>query len=376
MYEQYKKFLSLQKLTGKRNYSIYLIIAASILTIIFYFPDYSIARTNNFTQINQQIENPFVPYVGEDEHWMQRQYRIIIPSIAHLLGLDGYALWIIQMLMIIPFYGITYNVLKQISGDESVSTFLTIALAFGYVGKSFFVVHPYYDAIAYIILIMSINTTRSYLVFLFVVTAGFIDERAILATVIVFVWHSVPLAGNQHSLIAQLFKFNNTKWAVVLGWMTYLTGRIWLSNQFGFSTQFGQDSGVEWSIFNDNLNFIPFAALLALEGFWIIVLVLAANLYTEDKSSILIMAILLLIILAPMLFVIDMSRSAAYAFLIPFLLIKINQHVELRLLRQLSLYCLMASFLIPTYIIFGGVIQSIHWMKPLPAILLRHFLSM
>lgn len=366
-------FNKLERITQSKHFLVKFCAFATIFTAIFYFPDYSNIDKDIFLGIDRQIEAPFEIYQGEDEHWSQRQFRLAIPLFAGLVNIKGLGIYVLQVMALIPFLLLSFRLTLRITHDSVSAMLLTLSLAVMYVGKSFLVVASYYDAFAFLFLVCSMYFRHAIPVFIFVFLACFTDERAAVASFSLLFWYSLP-KNEEEFKFRDVWKISSIKIAVVVAWIAWLGARLLLSEKFGFTSSIGQNTGLGGSIFQDNLNLVPLVTVFSLEGLWVIMAIYFVYAFGRSTLSLISMVAMILFCLLPIFLVIDMSRSAAYLFILIFVCL---EQLKLwgwhkQMMRNSLLLGFTVSLLLPTYIVYGGIQQIVHWMKPLSAVVIKY----
>jgi hypothetical protein len=133
-----------------------LIIACTLITLLFYFPDFDQFKANDnlYLSINQEIQHPLLKesYFYKEApsfnaHTENRRFRLFGPLTAHILHLSAKQMILLQFLLLPIFFLVVYKVFFKIGNDRIAASLLTLAFPFFYVAESFFWFIPIFDSL-------------------------------------------------------------------------------------------------------------------------------------------------------------------------------------------------------------------------------------
>lgn len=358
-------------LRTKRNKGVFAFIFFTfIFSYLLYFPEYDMVfsfETRN--GLNQQIKQPFTPNNSLDySHTAKTEFRLFIPLLGAALGLDGYGLAVVAQILPLLFYFLTYRLFRKMVKDKTSALLLTCSFAFCFYGKSFNFVF-FYDAFAFLLLISAALVPATFWQLLLLVCAGFVDERAIVA-ILIFPLVNLLLKDKQAinqgfgGMFRALIGLN--MFIPILAVSSIMGLRHFLAVTFGLDTPVGTDAGVGLGLIRLNFRWIPLALLYCFEGLWLIVILGFAYLKIKKNYFVLLCLSIYFLILTGIAFsVTDITRSLGYLIMLPIFLSGFLSDLDFRNRRRIALYVTVASFLIPSYYIYGGGDDVAFWLSPI-----------
>jgi hypothetical protein len=235
-----------------------------------------------------------------------------------------------------------------------------------YAGVSGFIEFRFlFDSVAYTFLILALLFRRWYLVFLMVFLAAWTDERALIASSFIFLYHLSLRGYDLKSLFRELL--NPTVIAVLAAWGAYFILRFWLSHSCGFKTDAG---GV--NDFLTHANNLAIGLWTGLEGAWIFVLAGIIGLILK-KNYIFAFAFILCCCVSAFvaMSVADITRSMAYLLPAVFIGVRVLSKTENPgEMKKYFFTAFLISFLWPCYYVGGK--EFIWWYAPpLPLQIIR-----
>lgn len=299
-------------------------------------------------------------------HESKLTFRLTVPIIGWALGLGQRGTLALYFLAGVALLYLTTILGDRVSGSREVACCLAITVATTWPGMTSFVVLAggFYDGVAILLLLCSLYARSSAGVATCVFLAGWTDERGILASPLVLLFHGLTEDADVG------VRFNPLR-AQALAVPTALAGyagvRLYLSYRFGLGT--AQDPWIQ--TFVSQLHLLPIGLWTALEGGWILVTAAVVDLFVKVRRS---PAAWFLLAICPLGFlgiaVLDVTRSMAYLIPAIFVAVKVLRVYESpNRLRQLCLIAAMVSVVCPSYYVDNY--NEVEWMLPLPFALVR-----
>jgi len=216
------------------------------------------------------------------------------------------------------------------------------------------------------LLVASVGSSGFLLPGLFVFLSSWTDERGLIASALVFVFHLLPApgaSGPPHRLALR-----KASYSVLAAWFLYFGGRWYLTSRYGLRTTAGD---INVKTFVDNCNILAIGLWTALEGGWFLVLVALFDLL-KRKSWLLLCLFsgglgLVSVVGIP---VFDVTRSLSY--LLPALFLGLAIVARENTKCDVRIYCAIAcltSIVFPNY--YVSMVRYINWFYPLPFQFLR-----
>jgi hypothetical protein len=188
-------------------------------------------------------------------------------------------------------------------------------------------------------------------VFAAVSVAAWTDERALLVALVVCAFH---LANDRRG----------PSLAVVAALSAYAAVRLWLTVAYDLHVD---TAAVGWDVLSSNARFVPVAALLALEGAWLVIGIGIREVWRARRVYAATLAALVLVSGVGAVLVYDVTRSMAY--LLPAFLVVAVEGVRLFPRRARLLWgCAAVTAVIPTIWIAGYDYWATLWPLPLKVI--------
>lgn len=375
----YTKFL--QKVDNFIN-SKYWILKSTILffsiCIITSFPDYHWYKENNnsfvFEAINWQIQHPFEKLpskyttlpegslTGPASHMDKRWSRITVPLIAYSLSFGTFGGIVLQHITGILFFSVLLSLIYRITQDKHISFLFGAIFATTFIGKWSFYDFMCYDGIAYFLMLLSMWRKNFVLIFLSVLLASFVDERALIASSMIFMWWYLQSNSIHEFSIKSLFKLNSPAIAVVLAWLTHFVIRYFVLMKYFHLGSNVNDMGL--NVLRYNFKYIPMGLFTYLEFAWILIVLMFLYLYNQKRYflALLLLASLGLSQIVSFL-VYDVTRSIAYSF--PILLIALyilHHYLDNQKLKKYLLIVSLGCFCFPTHAVF---VDGVQWLSPI-----------
>lgn len=340
---------ALEKLTQKQNWDILLAFICCVYVFLIAFPVFSDLKINEL--FNWQIDNPFARLPDQylnSSHEQKHQFRLTVPIICHLLHMKGYALITIQYASAFLLFLFCYRLSFKITDDKVAATLCTFLTANIYAGTiGIYDTFWHFDTLAILFLILAVYTKNNFLTAFFILAASFTDERAFVASSLVFVY---KLTENTSENIQIKEFFSKPGITILLSWAMYLVLRLYLTRYLNFFT--GTED-ISLGTVRMNYNMFPLNILFTFEFGWLLIFL---GLYSVKKDKVFLFITLgaTIIIFIVAMFVIDVSRSTAYAYPLLFIgLLKCASKYKKYTLRKIIMISTIGCFIIPTQEFFG-----------------------
>ncbi len=329
--------------------------AVATLALFRAFPSYD-ALASGFhraTWRNVQIkfDHPMIDtsrIFAPGSHESKLTFRMTVPILAHVLHLGETGLLILFALAGFVLLYLVLKVVFTLTASKRAALFVCLATACAWPGEAAF--HElrggYYDALALCLLVAACATSSSLLTAALVFLAAWTDERALIASSFVFLFHA-----------------GRSKIAVIVAAAAYLVARAYLT-----ATISGVDvGGVGVAILMQQLRVIPLAIWSGLSGAWILVACGLIALFREKRY----LAAAgfcgaLAVMITASLFVADTTRSMAYC--LPGVLVALTA-LNPKQIEKLSAIAAVISLLVPSFYVEGS--GGFFWLYPLPVQIAR-----
>ena len=280
-------------------------------------------------------------------HDAKMTFRIAVPAIARLLGLGKLGIFVFQSLCGVALLWAVGRVAHRVTGDLVASLFVTCGVAATWAGTTSFIeMRGFFDGEALLLLALAMLLEVPVLAAASVFLCAWTDERGLVASSLVYLYHVNRCHVRGRGEIASWF--GPLPMAVIVGWAAYLATRIAMIRAFGITTDTG---GVGLGLVVSQLSMFPMGAWTGLEGGWLLVLAAAVVLVRRRRFLFLAMylgAIAILLIVS--MCVLDITRSMAY--LLPALFVALDVLGEVESVPDLRLLCgasSLVSILSPNY---------------------------
>ncbi len=352
----------------------------SLIAVTTSFPDYygyvmdNSSGDNIITEaINWQIAHPlqqlpeeytFLPeekLTGAPSHLDKRWSRITVPLLAYIFHLDVFLLIILQHITSVLFFYLLLNISFDITADRVISLLIGFIFATTFVGKWGFQDFHYYDGIAYFLLLLAMWKKNVFIVFFGILLAGFTDERALIASAMIYLWWHLRENHFQEIDFKSFLRFDALKIAIISAWVAYFLIRYFVLIQY-FQLKPGV-TGLGLEPLRYNFKYIPMGFFTFLEFAWLLIFAAYVLLLSNKRylfSILLFLASGLSYTTAFLVF--DVSRSMGYAY--PILLISLLVLYQSKE-KDLKKYLLIVGtlcFLLPTHAVF---LDEIKWFSPI-----------
>jgi hypothetical protein len=313
--------------------------------------------------VERQIINPLTVVRSSDRQWrfyayvdgniVNRQFRLTMPVLGHFLSLNVDQLILLQV--VIGFFLIAFIILltTSITGDKVMGILFALGFGFTYLGKACFIdIRPYFDGVAYFLLLAAMFSKKPLLIGVSIFLAAFTDERALIASGLVFLWWRLQ-SKEGYQRLPDFLKFDSFSIAIIIAWIAYISARIILLRNFHFTTHLPALSG-PGSVLKYNYKIFAFGILTGIKWFWIFVLAGLLWLIKSGTYVFLFFFILnLLFILLPAFLITDITKSVTYIFPAVFICLSlfVKSLESQNNLRYFSLIVVILCFLMVSAII-------------------------
>jgi hypothetical protein len=295
--------------------------------------------------------------------WIAKKvFRLTIPVIIRIFKIGIVEVVLLQISMAFVFLVVCYKLVIRITNDKLQSLFITAGFAFTYVGRAaLHDVYTWFDAFAYVFLLLSLYSKNSVVVFIFASLAAWTDERAFIALGLAIWFHSInySIPKGVHTPLAFL---NKRVLGVIFALVFYLVLRFILTVHFGMHTP---TDGANAGVLKQTIIYFPIASVTYLEGGWVLVLIMFVLLIYEKNYLFLSFSLLMFL---PLLIVsgcvTDMTRSGSYMFILVFISLKIlNNKLSKIRMREIAYFCFIISLIFPPLMVCADK-TTIQWVEP------------
>lgn len=357
----------IHSVTNRNNWLWVSALLFTAIALFFSFPSYSDLNPAEWQPLFDKANNLFAnSSYGEGSHAAKLTFRLVLPMIVHYthLNITG-VLVLLGIVGLLNFYLIV-RLSNNILHGKREAFIIGLCTALIYLGKCSFTElrGTMFDGLAMCFLLCALNSRNNLLMMLFIFLAAWTDERALVASALVWVYY---LIKNDHKRIGLRLFTPQALW-IYAAWAAYAAGRYFLGYYYGMQPD---NKGVGLSVLLDQINNIPIGIWSALEGLWIIVLYGMILLYrNKHYFELLKYAGMCALILLIGVSVVDITRSVLYIFPAVFAaLLAIHKYADKTTLNRLLWIALLLCLAYPAY--YTGGKSSIWWTYPLPLQMLR-----
>lgn len=380
-------FCQIETALGGKYWVPKLLIFSLLSVLFFALPSYErFWNPNNdyksiWTAIANQIEHPLkAGHYDPRSHEAKIAFRLFPALIGQLAPFSEPLSRVMFIFFVQHLCGVFFFLMlikwAYATVADKVSVFLVVySFVFVYIGRCFFYeFYPFFDGIAFFIMMMALCLKNPWAAFAVLSFAYWTDERAVIASPLILLYHLLDRGGWQTLTPKQMLANYRTyiPYFATLG--LYAVMRLVLQAEYDLHTPVGGRADAGFSVFLDQLSHIPLAVVLAYEGSWLLIGA-AAYVFLTNRSYSLLASYLgiLVIILVVSCCVWDVSRSVSYSF--PALLIAFGllaNRYPIRYTRYVMLGILCFNLLIPTY---KYHFHNFFWQVPAPLKLVHYFLG-
>lgn len=320
-------------LTEKKYWLLYAGLGALLFSWICRLPEYyalgGMSERIDSKFLTWQAQHPLTPNTeylkplseynevdgGIVSHLYKTSYRLTVPLLSRVLPFGVWSWVVLPGLCGLIFFPIFCGLLAQFTGNRVTATLLTWSYAVCS-GAAFFFGGFYIfcgDGVAYLLLAVAAFSSRPWVIFTSLIVANFTDERAVIATVLIYFLRTFQNRTLVDWKLRELLPTNGAMWAMIAANSSYLLARFALHKVFGLAND---DSSVLTSAeLLYHLRFsIPDLLFSAYEGLWVLpILALLSTVAARNVQWAVAYAGMLLLAATSFL-VIDLERSFGYMF--------------------------------------------------------------
>lgn len=313
----------------------------------------------------RQIAHPFSPdlLVAPGSHAAKTAFRLTPPLLARILHLNHLGLWLLQLALGLLLLIGAYHLLREALRDRAAALLAAHGLCFVYFGYAAgYDIAINFDPLAYAALIGAMWSRRPAVVAACVLAGAFTDERFVLVTGVVLLWHGWRATGGRGLPGLRGLLLRPAALAVAVGLLVYGGLRLTLAVVFGLQTH-TVAVGLECLRYHLESEMLPMGLLTSLETYWLLLGagVLALLLARRWRELGLLLLALVPVVTAALI-VFDLTRSLAY--LTPAALLGAalaRPALPLRAARQLALVVWLGAGLLPSYILSQTLVSAGSW---------------
>lgn len=333
---------------------MYLALLCSAYCIVTNIPQYtSLAHGQSrgiavWHRINNQIDHPFTADNSNDpeSHEARLTFRLTAPLIGKLLPTTDFltrmkGLFVIQNICGLLFFYLLIVFAEANFGNRFLSVLLPCCFAVLYAGKTFFYdTIFFFDGLAYLFLLLSVSSRNPLLVFAGLFLAFYTDERALIGSGFVMLYHVLKNRESKQSTPAV--------YSVVAAILVYAASRFLLQHHFGMTTPSGDIRFLNIAT-HTYFGFILLGIFTAFKGFWVL-LILGLFAFKGFWPRTIYWGTLLAVVLGG-ISVFDFSRSISYGFvgLLAVLYCLYKQPAQAGMMNKILVLLLAIGFLYPVY---------------------------
>jgi len=361
-----------------RHWLLYAVMLSLLLSLFTSFPDetaYGKQRSGEFNAVMLKAEHPFTQlYFGEDSHSSKIAFRLTMPVLIHVSGMNPLAITVFEYSCGILFLMLCALIIFRETENKAYAFLFCLAVGQTAVGSSFFTdENATFDSIAILLLTVAIFSKNPLIIFVSVFAAAFTDERALPASSFVLLYHLWKDTGTKK--FADIFHVlrNKACIGIMLSWTTYFVCRMLLSFCTDLKTGKG---GVGLYLFAENIGSLPSGLWSAFEGLWLpVVAALILLIKTRSVLKFLMISGSLAVCITVSMSVLDITRSMIYMFpvlFVSFLCLKKSSDLWM---KRIIFWALVLSLLWPNYQTCGQS-RFILWAASVPVRLMSEWISL
>lgn len=253
-------------------------------------------------------------HVYEEPASNNRVFRLTLPVIVKVLRIRHVSIFIygLQLLLGVLFYFMLTKFLFDLLKDKIAVFMASIALACIYFGTSFFIENcGYGDFYAFFFLFLAMYFRNSFIVFASIFAATWCDERAAVASGLVFLWWWVSPTLKSEKKLSFIPSWQMI--ATTLGVVAYGALRLYLMKYVGMKATYKEGEFTQMIL--DSWPSYGFKFTWVIEGFWLLMFTAFLILYS-NKDYLKLLAVaggtLAMVFLGMTTY--DSTRSASYVF--------------------------------------------------------------
>jgi hypothetical protein len=312
-----------------------------------------IERTTPWRVFAERVKAPLSqPRATEASHSGKTAFRLVVPVFARLFALGPRGVLAAQAIAGVALLALALQLGLRETGDRVTAFYLAAGLAFSYVGKAAFVdLFCWFDSWAFLFLLAALASRGPLLPFVFATLAAWTDERAVIALGLAVAFHLAPTRQERS------VRLPVEALAVLAAVVGYATLRLGLARAFSLHTP-TDDTGLAQLV--AQLPLVALGTWTGLEGQWILVLAAFWTWRVPRARLALVVSVLVgALLLIVSWSVIDMTRSAAYAFPAVFVAVRLLAGgVPIESLRGMAFSSALVSLLFQDHYLQTG------WQQP------------
>jgi hypothetical protein len=340
--------------TNRKYWKLYLALICSAYCILSNVAQYKVLAHGEargiavWNRINRQIDHPFTADTSNnpESHEARLTFRLTPPLIGKMLPTDNMlhrmtGLFVIQNICGLLFFYLLILFAEANFNNRLFSFLLPWCFAVLYVGKTFFGdMIFFFDGLAYLFLLISICSRNPLLVFGSLFLAFYTDERALIGSGFVMLFHVLQTQRGKPGKPAII--------SIVAAIFIYFATRLFMQTQLGMMTPSG-DINLTNTTTHTYFGFVILGVFTTFKSFWLIFIL--GLFYIKGFWPRSIYTITLLTVIVGGISVMDFSRSIAYGFvgLLAVLFCLYKEQVRAKNLNILMLILFFTSFINPAY---------------------------
>lgn len=344
---------TLYNILDSRYWILYFTLLGGLFAFIMAPPQASVVLFSDdlsyWHTVEKQAENPFrLIEAPAGSHGANKSFRLTVPLISKFLHLKRKGIFVLQASTLFLMIGLGLSLVYRISSDKLFSLlFMGAMIPLYTILCSYQEATGHLDAFAYCLLFCAMYFRQPFAVFLFCTLASWCDERAFLATTLIFTWwylqNPTSAVLRDHTVIT---KPNKQALAVLLSLFAYAVVRILLSL---FSPLPLQLNNSDFFNIRYYIQLAPLLTFLTFGSLWVVLLLAVAQLAKGKKYLHIALLLLPLLLLGTVASIVwDFTRSLSFAFPILFVsLLVLKKHYDLERIRQITVVLFLMALVTP-----------------------------
>lgn len=282
-------------------------------------------------------------------HQANMRFRLVLPALWMLFH-SAAIIYFLQVILGISQLYMTMRIVHTITQDRVQAFYFTLGFAGLYTGAAFYLdFYGFGDAFAFIFMTAAMYFRKPMLIFLAVFLAAIVDERALLNTSFILLFHwAVANNIDSNRLNFKTLRLNSQMIAVLTSGFVYMGIRWYLTAHFQLKTPYGGPS--PFFYVHETVKFFGIRLWTGFESFWILIVMMLFVLYYRRAYRLLGLTMLLIgIMVFTFLLQGDHTRTAAYAFPLLFVAVILihNEFSQAELRSTLLMISLISIIFFP-----------------------------
>ncbi len=290
-------------------------LLAIVLSLFLSFPHPKVFLQMDSTPEAQaflwKCAHPFTTIDAESgSHFAKLNFRMLPALAGHLFGSNVILCRLLEASGSVLLLWASLLLGYRITRDRQMAILCCLFASSVFAGTSGFVESRFmFDSFAISLLVFALLFRQnSVLPGMFVFLAAWTDERALVASALVWLYYFLRTGTGAVDLVR--FHKEKVVWSVYLAWAGYGAGRWYLSSAYGFETD-GENVGI--SLLIHQLNNLALGLWSGFEGGWILIVCAGVALWLRRQRFMLfLLGLALLAVCVTAFSVIDITRSIAY----------------------------------------------------------------